>query len=193
MLLQLPAGILWCSLGSASHICPLLGLSHGLAMRRGVSWWGAQCSFGTAGSLKEQLCHTGTSWSSWPYQPRGIPLGGFASHGRLELLPDWLLLWSRWPSLHSHLGQLSGWQQWQWPIHILQPPCFLYLPVSLFHHLLHLSRGQGLSGWGWVMHRWWWSPPPLFQLPSLFSREEHPLLPLSFFLQGNFHSCHSIK
>ena len=38
--------------------------------------------------------------------------GGFASHGRSELPPDWLLLiQSRWPSLHSHLGQLLGWQQ----------------------------------------------------------------------------------
>ena len=35
--------------------------------------------------------------------------GGFASHSRLELPPDWLLPQSRWPSFHSHLGQLSGW------------------------------------------------------------------------------------
>ena len=107
MLLQLPAGILWCSLGSTDHICPLQGLSHGLAMRRGVSWWGAWCSFGTAGSPEEQLCQAGTSWSSWLYQPREIPSGGgFASHSRLELPLDWLLPQSRWPGLCSHLGQL---------------------------------------------------------------------------------------
>ena len=39
-------------------------------------------------------------------------LGGFASHSRLELPPDWLLLTQcRWPGLCSHLGQLSGQQQ----------------------------------------------------------------------------------
>ena len=39
---------------------------------------------------------------------RNFLLGGFASHGRWELPPDWLLPQSRWPSLHSHLGQLLG-------------------------------------------------------------------------------------
>ena len=37
-------------------------------------------------------------------------LGGFASHGRSDLPPDWLLPQSRWPSLCSHLGQLLGCQ-----------------------------------------------------------------------------------
>ena len=32
--------------------------------------------FGTTRSPKEQLCQASTSWSSLPYQPRGIPSGG---------------------------------------------------------------------------------------------------------------------
>ena len=39
-------------------------------------------------------------------------LGGFGSNNRLELPPGCLLLTQcRWPNLHGHLGQLSGWQQ----------------------------------------------------------------------------------
>ena len=184
MPLQLPAGILWCSLGSASHMCPLLGLYHGLTMRRGVSWWGAQCSFGTASSLEEKLCQAGTSWSSLPYQPRGIPSGGLASHGRSELPPDWLLLTqSRWPSLHSHLGQLLGWQWWQQPSHILQPSCFLHPPLCLFHLLL-LCCGWGLSSWGWVVY--------CQSSPHLLGMENPPLPAPLVLLWGHFHPSHSI-
>ena len=67
------------------------------------------------------------------------------------------------------------------------------LLLSLFHCLLHLFHRWGPSGWGWVVHRWWWSPPSLCQLPPLFSRAELPPLPLLFFLWGHFCSCHSIK
>ena len=40
-----------------------------------------------------------------------ISFQGALPPGRSELPPDWLLPQSRWPGLHSHLGQLSGWQQ----------------------------------------------------------------------------------
>ena len=35
-------------------------------------------------------------------------LGGFASHGQSELPPDWLLPWSRWPSLQQPSGPTVG-------------------------------------------------------------------------------------
>ena len=42
--------------------------------------------------------------------------GASASHSRLELPPDCLLLtWHRWPGLCNHLGQLLGWWWWRWP------------------------------------------------------------------------------
>ena len=51
MLLQLPAGILWHSLGSTSHICPLLGLSPQTSCEKGsflirssVLFWNCQIS-----------------------------------------------------------------------------------------------------------------------------------------------------
>ena len=79
--------------------------------------------------------------------------GVFAFHGRSELPPDWLLPSQiRWPGLCSHLDQLSGWQWQQWPAHILQPSCLLYLLLCLFHPLLLLPHRWGLSGWGWVVH-----------------------------------------
>ena len=107
--------------------------------------------------------------------------GGFASHSRWELPPDWLLPWSRWPSLYSPLGQLLGWQQWWWPTHILQPSYLLYLPLSLFQHLLHLPCRWGLSGWGWVVH-WGGGLLPLAasSFCSSFIQSIH-LSPLSFF------------
>ena len=120
-------------------------------------------------------------------------LGGFAFHGRLELPPDWLLPQNRWPSLCSYLGQLSGWQWWWEPSHILQPSCLLYLPLSLLQLLLLLPCRWGLSGWGWVVYGWRWPPPLLHQLPPLLSWAEHPPLPLSFLLQCYLHSCHSMK
>ena len=52
------------------------------------------------------------------------------------------------PSLHSHLGQLLVWWWWWWPTHILKQSSLLYLPLSLFQHLLHLSHRWGLPGWG---------------------------------------------
>ena len=74
--------------------------------------------------------------------------------GALPPMVGWsfLLTWSRWPSLHSYLGQLSGWQWQQRPSHILQPSCFLHLPLCLFQLLLLLSHGWGLPGWWWVMY-----------------------------------------
>ena len=139
------------------HICPLQGLSHGLTVKRGVSRWGALCSFETAGSHEGQLCQASTSWSSWLYQPGGIPSGGFASHSRLELPPDWLLLTQlRWSSLCSHLGQLLGWQWWRWPPHPLE---LLHLH-NPFHDVLSLWRG--LFGWS----RGCTSDKGLFSFPS---------------------------
>ena len=51
MLLQPPAGILWHSLGSADHICPLQGLSHRTSHEKGsflirslVLFWNCQIS-----------------------------------------------------------------------------------------------------------------------------------------------------
>ena len=43
-------------------------------------------------------------------------------------------------------------KQWQWLTHFLQPSSLLYPPLSLFHHLLHLPRGWGISGWGGVVY-----------------------------------------
>ena len=63
--------------------------------------------------------------------------GGFASHGWLELPPDCLLLtWCRWPSLCSHLGQLSCWQLWRWPSDPLKLLCL----CNSLHNLLSLRR-----------------------------------------------------
>ena len=54
--------------------------------------------------------------------------GGLASHGRLELLANWLLpTWCRWPSFCSHLSQLLG---WQWPWWPPTPPASLPLLSS---------------------------------------------------------------
>ena len=121
-------------------------------------------------------------------------LGGFASHSRLELPPDWLLPRSRWTSLCSHLGQLSGWWWWWGPFHILQLSCFLHLPLCLFYLLLHLSSGWGLLGWGWVVH-WGGGPPSLFSYhPSHLSALEHPPLPASSILFWHYLcSCHSVN
>ena len=47
---------------------------------------------------------------------------------RLELPSGWLLpVWCGWSSLHSHLGQLSGWWQLWWP------PTSPSLSASLTH------------------------------------------------------------
>ena len=119
--------------------------------------------------------------------------GGFASHSRLELPPDWLLpTQSRWPSLHSHLGQLLGlWWQGQ-PSHILQPSCFLHPPLCLFHLLL--SHGWGLSAWGWVMYWGGWPPSLLHQSSPHLSGTENPPLPAPLILLwSHFHPSHSIK
>ena len=115
-------------------------------------------------------------------------LGGFASHSGLELPPDWLLLsWSRWPGLHSHLGQLSGWQWWWRPSHILQPSCFLHPSLYFLHQLLLLLCCRwGLTGWGWVMY---WEGPLSFlcqSSPHLSGSEQTTLPPLSSFLGVTF-------
>ena len=118
-------------------------------------------------------------------------LGGFASHSRAELPPDWLLPWSRWPGLCSHLGQLSGWQQWWGPSHILQLSGLLHPLLSLLQPLL-LSCSWGFLGWGWVVH-WRGAPPSLHShLCLLLLHLEHPpLLPLLPWCQ--LCSCHSIE
>ena len=143
MLLQLPAGILWHSLGSADHIFPLQGLSHRLAVR-------GEFPDKELGALLD-LPDLPKSNCARPVLPSLLNLtsiekfllGGFASYSRSELPLDWLLPQSRWPSLCSHLGQLLGWQQWQWPTHIVQPSCILNLPLSLFQHLLLLPCRWG--------------------------------------------------
>ena len=71
-------------------------------------------------------------------------LGGLASHGRSELLMSWFLpAQHRWPSLCSHLGQLSGWQWLWWPPHLFQLLCLLYPFVQL------LLTGRGYLYWCW--------------------------------------------
>ena len=76
--------------------------------------------------------------------PQEFLLGGFASHGRSELLVSrFLPTQLRWPSLHSHLDQLLGGQWWRWLPHPLQLLC-------LFHSLLHLfCPWWSLFNWGW--------------------------------------------
>ena len=139
-----------------------------------------------ARSLEEQLCQAGTSWSSLLSWSWGIPSRGLCLPSRAELPLNWLLPWNRWPSLCSHLGQLLGWQWWWWLTHFLQPSSLLYPPLSLFHHLLHLPCGWGLSGWGGVVHRR--GGPPSF-LCMIFSQSSFGLstfFPSLSFLGVNF-------
>ena len=91
------------------NICPLKGLSHRLAARREIP-------DEDLGFLLE-LTHLPKSNCARPVPPgllyftspeEFLP-GGFASHGQMELPPGWLLpTQCRWPSLHSHLGQMFG-------------------------------------------------------------------------------------
>ena len=111
-------------------------------MRREVYESGALCSFETTKSCGGQLSQAGTSWVSllcWPVRT-----------GRAELLTSWLLpTWLRWPSLHSHLDQLSGGRWWQWPLHPLQLLCFHYPS----HNLSSLKRS--ILSWRWGVDGWW--------------------------------------
>ena len=71
-------------------------------------------------------------------------LGGFASHSKLELLVSWLLpTQHRWPSLHSHLGQMLGWWWLWWPPHLLQLLHFCNPPDDL------LWTQRGFLYWWW--------------------------------------------
>ena len=79
--------------------------------------------------------------------------GALASNGRTELPSGRLLSQSRWPSLHSHLGQLLGWQQWWWLTHFHKPIHLLNPPYHLLQCLCHLPHGWGAFGWGGVVHR----------------------------------------
>ena len=153
MPLQPPAGILWCSPGSAGLSCQLLGQSHGLAVRREFP----NTEFSTLlipPDLMEGNC-------ARPVPPGLLLLSslmellprGLAPNGRAELPLGRLLSWNRWPGLRSHLGQLSGWRRQRWPTHSLRPTCLLNLPLHLLQHLLHLPRGWGAFGRGGVVHR----------------------------------------
>ena len=72
-------------------------------------------------------------------------LGGLASYGRSELPPHWLLLAKHgWPSLCSHLGQLSGWWWPWWPPHLSQHLSFLYPPLQF-----PLCLGFWCYLWSW--------------------------------------------
>ena len=111
-------------------------------------------------------------------------LGGLASHGRSELPPGWLLpAQHRWPSLHSHLDQLSGWW-WPWqPPHLSQLLSFLYPPLQLA-----LSWGFSYYLWSWGVHQCWGFLCLHMDLgPCL-----HLLVPLVFPLSRcYFHSSHA--
>ena len=77
-------------------------------------------------------------------------LGSLASHGWLELPSgQFLPIWYRWSSLHSHLGQLLGWWWLQQPSHHLQHLHFCPPP-------LHFTQGwRGLNIRHWRLHQCW--------------------------------------
>ena len=115
---------------------------------------------------------------TWPAHKNSFQ-GGFASHGRLELLMSRLLpTWLRWPSLCSHLGQLLGGQWWRWPPHLLQ---LLHL-LNPLQYLLCL-RGS-LSSWRWgLTGKGAFFLFPLTSPPSSFSVSgSHHLSPPSLVL-----------
>ena len=76
-------------------------------------------------------------------------LRNLTSYGQSMFPLGWLLpTQHRWPDLHSHLGQLSGWWWLWWPPHLPQLLC-------LCHTLLHLLwgwRGFHLRNWGVCWH-----------------------------------------
>ena len=156
-------------------------------IRNSVLFWNCQISW--RATVPDQLLPGLFDFSSL----EEFLLGGFASHSRSELPPGWLLPQSRWPGLCSHLGQLSGWQWWWGPSHIIQLSCLLYLPLSLFHPPSPppswvRAFWQGMGG----------APGRRASFPSLpapsscLSQSEHPPLPSPLLLQSYFCSCHSI-
>ena len=156
-------------------------------MRSSVLFW--NCWISGRATVPRLVVPGLLNFTSW----EEFLLGGFASHSWSELPPGWLLpTRCRWPGLCSHLGQLLGWQQWQWPAHILQPSCLLHPLLCLLHLLLHLSSGQGLLCWGWVVHGR--RRPPSFLCQGLLMSLDlrtHLSLPFSPFLGGQFCFCHA--
>ena len=95
-----------------SCTCPLLGLSHRLTAEKGSFLMRELRALLELPDLSKSNCARPVLPGLLDFSSlEEFLLGGFASHGRSELPPDWLLLTqSRWPSLCSHLGQLLGWQ-----------------------------------------------------------------------------------
>ena len=65
-------------------------------------------------------------------------------------------------------------------------------PLSLFHHLLHLPHGQGLSGWGGVVYRRGGLPSLLWN-PSVLLRCSEHSSSLPLLLRCYLSSHHTIK
>ena len=119
-------------------------------MKKGTCIWEGLYFSESDGSCTEPQSPAGTFGASSPYQLLEFLLGSLASHGRLVLPPGWLLpTWHRWPSLCSHLGQLSGWRWPWWPLHLSHILCF-------FNSLLQLTFScWSLNLWYWGVYQHW--------------------------------------
>ena len=112
----------------------------------------------------------------WPVPPglfhfsslKEFLLGSLASLGQSELPSSWLLpTWHRWPGLCSHLSQLSGGWQLQWPPNLLQ--LLILCPPSLYLSWhwsgLHIRYWRFCQCWGF--HRCSMHLHPSFCLQGL--------------------------
>ena len=110
MPLQPPAESIWHAPGGAYHIFQLQWPSHGLDMKREFVYEGVH-TFLKATDLAQSHSPQPVLLGLLHFtSPQEFLPGGHGSHSRSELPPNWLLpSQHRWPSLHSHLGQMSGW------------------------------------------------------------------------------------
>ena len=151
---------------SANYVLSKVVQSHGPGVQRAVYWWGAQYSFGTGISHREQPSLAGTSgpisapfWNSlWGPSPYYGP--------HVAILPTGC----QWSCLYSHLNQQLGW--WWPPVPSAVPPISLSLLVREVKSLRAPPAGDPSS-----------SPPSalLLFLPSEMEQQPEVVAGFSIF------------